>query len=66
MSSLKIDDSINAVAFLKPDPNVNNFTARGRDVIVILHMGKHLANLFTSEITEDLIDHAWRDFQFEQ
>ena len=65
LSGLKIEDSINAVTFIKPDPHVNIFTCKGRDMIVILHMGKHLINHFTSEITEDLIDHAWRDFQFE-
>jgi len=34
-------------------------------MIVILHMGKHLANLLTSEISEELIDNAWRNFQYE-
>lgn len=67
LSGLKLDNYLyyNAVEFFKPDKDCKEYKAKGKDMIVVLHLGKHFSNHVENFINDELVDRTFRDFQYE-
>lgn len=63
-SGLKLDNYLyyNAVEYFKPDQESKEYRAKGKDMIVVLHLGKHFANHIVNFINDELVDRTYRDY----
>ena len=66
-SGLKFENMnyYNAVEYFKPNQESKGYKAKGKDMIVVLHMGKHFCNHVVNFINDELIDRTFRDYQYE-
>ena len=48
--------------YFKPDQESKEYRAKGKDMIVVLHLGKHFANHIVNFINDELVDRTYRDY----
>lgn len=63
-SGLKLDNHLyfNAIEYFKPDSDCKEFRAKGKDMIVVLHLGKHFSNHVENFINDEIVDRTFRDY----
>lgn len=45
-----------------PDKDSKEYKAKGKDFIVVLHLGKHFSNHVENFINDELVDRTFRDY----